>query len=353
MASGEVADYPPAVQAELRELFARSASLDPRAVGVEVTAASVRIKVTITVPDAQDVIDVSSTLSPLLATPAAATRFLAGITLAGGTAIQVASIQMVAPHIPSPPPVEQPPTPWTPNASLANVQAGQKLSDGVKTGDGIATWMYVFIGGISVLALILLLVALLFGWLLFRKRRLKFNPSVVGAQGIALQSVSVPEPEPEARRSDVRGTRPDYYAAVIASSSSGSSSLPAYEKHEFTEGGASGVPEVQHLAFADDDMDQGTSATMPSLLEDQPLEDLTWAMPIGTSRPEASGESLREDANQRPGPPVREESGASSVGASSVYDSSRSESSTFDWEPPGADREQLYRSKSWHRSERI
>ena len=235
-------------------------------------------------------------------------------------------IEKISTYAPGPPPTQPPPTPRMPNSSLADEQAGQRLSE---RGSDNATWTALIIGGVSALSIILL-VAAIFGLLLFKKQRLKSIPPSIGAQqGISLEELR------EARPGSSTITLDSYDIAMASSSSD--SSPPAYQVHHFT--------------LDDDGMDKGTSMSLPALREDHPLEDLSWRMPAAPEQG-VSRVQLGQDRPQWPGPLAREESGASSVGEASINDSSRSDSSALDWDPDAA-RERLYQSLSLRRSERI
>jgi hypothetical protein len=372
VAGGDVSDYTPSAQLELQERFARSAGVSPDAVTVEIVAASVRIKVTIMAADTQEANAATATLTRLLATPTSASNFLGGIQLASGAALQVSSVEnairILAP--PSSPPA-QPPAPPAPNLTMTIVEgetAAMALSDGSDAvgASNAPEWTYLVIGGLSVLAAIFFLVVLVlscwvvrkrFGHLAVVKRRARSSlPAAIGAQqGIALESATSVEggyggavaPTTRISKNDA-----DYFAAVMETSAS-SSSLPAYQIHHFTD-------DEQSTSVSMPPLHIDKSASLASLHEDHPFDDLGWRT-VRTPRPSTLGEtsscmasssaaalgSYRDD-DKPPGAPKREESGTSSVGES-LHESSRSESSVYD----GELQEQLYRSMSSRRSERV
>ena len=108
VAAGVVEDYTPAVQAAIATTFAAGAGVEPSAVSVDVTAASVNIRCEIQAPTAAAASDIQTTLTSALATPAAATSFLASaaVTVLSTPAIAQELVIDTSVAYPAPPPPE-------------------------------------------------------------------------------------------------------------------------------------------------------------------------------------------------------------------------------------------------------
>jgi hypothetical protein len=117
-ASGNVQDFGPSQRADIAGRFATLARVDPTAVAVEVTSASVLITVAITVPDASAAAVTQSSITTTLTSPAAASSFTG---LAITSAPVVAVVTQVVTMSPSPPPArpEAPPPPPATNDRLS------------------------------------------------------------------------------------------------------------------------------------------------------------------------------------------------------------------------------------------
>ena len=191
LAAGDVADYTPAAQLALRDRFARSAGVGPTNVQVQIAAASVRITVSIYTSHVQEAGGVRSSLARLLATPAAASRFLGGIQLANGGEVQVQAVEALSVVAAPNAPPSQLTTLRTP--PVAPIATSDALAMGVNANDasggGIPGWVYASLGAVSALALMLLVVVIVLALMLKKKRRSKTNPSASSTtQGIVLQS---------------------------------------------------------------------------------------------------------------------------------------------------------------------
>jgi hypothetical protein len=95
LASGDVSDYDETARAQLATRFANTAGVDAGVVSVTITAASVRIHVSITVASDEEARALNVTLTRQLGTTQLATEFLADFALAGGAAIQVERVERV------------------------------------------------------------------------------------------------------------------------------------------------------------------------------------------------------------------------------------------------------------------
>ena len=117
-ASGNVQDFGPSQRADIAGRFATLARVDPTAVAVEVTSASVLITVAITVPDASAAAATQSSMTATLSSPAAASSFTG---LAITSAPVVAVVTQVVTMSPSPPPAppDAPPPPPATNDRLS------------------------------------------------------------------------------------------------------------------------------------------------------------------------------------------------------------------------------------------
>ena len=114
-ASGNVQDFGPSQRADIAGRFATLARVDPTAVAVEVTSASVIITVAITVPDASAAAATQSTMSTTLTSTAAASSFT-GLQITSAPVVAV--VTQVVTMSPSPPPAppDAPPPPATGNS---------------------------------------------------------------------------------------------------------------------------------------------------------------------------------------------------------------------------------------------
>ena len=114
-AFGNVQDFGPSQRADIAGRFATLARVDPTAVAVEVTSASVIITVAITVPDASAAAATQSTMSTTLTSTAAASSFT-GLQITSAPVVAV--VTQVVTMSPSPPPAppDAPPPPATGNS---------------------------------------------------------------------------------------------------------------------------------------------------------------------------------------------------------------------------------------------
>ena len=93
IASGDVGDYDESARAHLKARIASTAGVVARAVTIEITAASVRIQISITVASDEEAQAINMVLARELGNPQLATTFLADVALAGGTAIRVEHVE--------------------------------------------------------------------------------------------------------------------------------------------------------------------------------------------------------------------------------------------------------------------
>ena len=106
--AGAVEDYTPAVKTTIAGAFAASAGVEASRVTVDVTPGSVNIRCEIQTDNAADASSVESTLTTALATPAAATAFLASaqVTVLSTPAISQEIVIDTSVAYPAPPPPE-------------------------------------------------------------------------------------------------------------------------------------------------------------------------------------------------------------------------------------------------------
>jgi len=106
-ASGEVADFTPVVVSEITTLFANLANVPASAVSVNVSAASVRIAVSIAATNDTLADEIASELEPVMANATAATTFLSAVAGVSIAVSDVSRVEVDAPPPPSPPPTTE------------------------------------------------------------------------------------------------------------------------------------------------------------------------------------------------------------------------------------------------------
>ena len=114
-ASGNVQDFGPSQRADIAGRFATLARVDPTAVAVEVTSASVIITVAITVPDASAAAAAQSSMTATLNSTAAASSFT-GLTITSAPVVAVVTQVVTMSPPPPPAPPDAPPPPAPPDA---------------------------------------------------------------------------------------------------------------------------------------------------------------------------------------------------------------------------------------------
>jgi len=112
-ASGNVQDFGPSQRADIAGRFATLARVDPTAVAVEVTSASVLITVAITVPDASAAAATQSSITTTLTSPAAASSFTGLAIISAPVVAVVTQVVTMSPSPPPAPPDAPPPPPAT------------------------------------------------------------------------------------------------------------------------------------------------------------------------------------------------------------------------------------------------
>ena len=95
IASGDVGDFGESAREQLKARIANTAGVDASAVTIAITAASVRIQVSITVASDEEARALSMILAKELGTPQLATAFLADVALEGGTVIRVEHVENI------------------------------------------------------------------------------------------------------------------------------------------------------------------------------------------------------------------------------------------------------------------
>jgi hypothetical protein len=126
-ASGNVQDFGPSQRADIAGRFATLARVDPTAVAVEVTSASVLITVAITVPDASAAAATQSSMTATLASPNAASNFT-GLTITSAPVVAVVTQVVTMSPPPPPAPPDAPPPPAPPHAPPPPPATDDRLS---------------------------------------------------------------------------------------------------------------------------------------------------------------------------------------------------------------------------------
>ena len=167
VASGDVGDYGESAREQLKARIANTAGVDASAVTIAITAASVRIQVSITVASDEEVRALNMILARELGTPQLATAFLADVALAGGTVIRVEHVESVG----------------ITNA-LPSGQGVQTKEDAQTKHDAssASVWLWVGIGvGVGVLFCLLAVVTLA---CVRRRRKAKHSSNVTVTRGV-------------------------------------------------------------------------------------------------------------------------------------------------------------------------
>ena len=167
VASGDVGDYGESAREQLKARIANTAGVDASAVTIAITAASVRIQVSITVASDEEVRALNMILARELGTPQLATAFLADVALAGGTVIRVEHVESVG----------------ITNA-LPSGQGVQTKEDAQTKQDAssASVWLWVGIGvGVGVLFCLLAVVTLA---CVRRRRKAKHSSNVTVTRGV-------------------------------------------------------------------------------------------------------------------------------------------------------------------------
>ena len=169
VASGDVGDYGESAREQLKARIANTAGVDASAVTIAITAASVRIQVSITVASDEEVRALNMILARELGTPQLATAFLADVALAGGTVIRVEHVESVG----------------ITNA-LPSGQGVQTKEDAQTKQDAssASVWLWVGIGvGVGVLFCLLAVVTLACACVR-RRRKAKHSSNVTVTRGV-------------------------------------------------------------------------------------------------------------------------------------------------------------------------
>ena len=166
IASGDVGDYGESARAQLKARIANTAGVDASAVTIAITAASVRIQVSITVASDEEARALNMILSRELGTPQLATAFLADVALAGGTVISVEHVESVG----------------ITNA-LPSSQGVQTEEDAQTKQDASSASVWLWVGiGVGVVVLVCLL-AVTLAWVR-RRRKAKQSSNVTVTRGV-------------------------------------------------------------------------------------------------------------------------------------------------------------------------
>ena len=200
IASGDVGDYDESARAHLKARIASTAGVVARAVTIEITAASVRIQISITVASDEEAQAINMVLARELGNPQLATTFLADVALAGGTAIRVEHVERTE--------ITKP---------LLSSQDAQQTTQDVSI-TSVLLWILIGIGVVVLLCLLAVTLACV-----RRRRRAKRNNNVTLARGVEVE-VSSSEATPPTTPVPV-----DPSCIPSISSPSTSASCSAYE----------------------------------------------------------------------------------------------------------------------------
>ena len=168
IASGDVGDYDESARAHLKARIASTAGVVASAITIDITAASVRIQISIAVASDEEAQAVNMILARELSNPQLATAFLADVTLAGGAVIRVEHVESIAMTKPLP--------------SSQNAQ--QTTQDVLIT--SVLLWILIGIGVVVLLCLL----AFTLACVRRRRRAKRSNNNVTVTRGVEVVSIS-------------------------------------------------------------------------------------------------------------------------------------------------------------------
>jgi len=168
IASGDVGDYDESARAHLKARIASTAGVVASAITIDITAASVRIQISIAVASDEEAQAVNMILARELSNPQLATAFLADVALAGGAVIRVEHVESIAITKPLP--------------SSQNAQ--QTTQDVLIT--SVLLWILIGIGVVVLLCLL----AFTLACVRRRRRAKRSNNNVTVTRGVEVVSIS-------------------------------------------------------------------------------------------------------------------------------------------------------------------